>query len=227
MKAISFLMVFGFVTLTSLVHAQLTAPKPSQEALTLQQQFKGMKSRSSTYKEFNQDYKVVRVSYLDSFWKNVQDSLKARERNIRQAGKATEQALVKAKKDMDNQASELRTLKQENARKEQKLQRTSHEIASLSVFGLDMDKQVYVVLSWVVILSLALLSGVFAFLYKKSKVITDQKISSFEDVSKELKEHKQNAREREIKIKRELQTETNKVEELKQQINQLNKQMPI
>jgi len=226
MKANSLLMVFCFVTLTS-VQAQLTASKPSQEALTLQQQFNGMKSQSSTYKESNQNYKVVRVSYLDSFWKNVQDSLKARERNIRQAGKATEQALVKAQKDLDNQASQLKNLQEENTRKEQKLQRTSHDIASLSVFGLDMDKQFYVVLSWLVVLSLALLSGVFAFLYKKSKVITDQKISAFEDVSKELKEHKQNAREREIKIKRELQTETNKVEELKQQINQLNKQMPI
>jgi len=226
MKAISLLMVFCFVTLTS-VQAQLTAPKPSQEALTLQQQFNGMKKQSSTYKEFNQNYKVVRVSYLDSFWKNVQDSLKARERNIRQAGKATEQALAKAKNDLDNQASQLKNLQEENARKEQKLQQTSHDIASLSVFGLDMDKQLYVVLSWVVILALALLSGIFAFLYKKSKVVTDQKINAFEDVSKELKEHKQNAREREIKIKRELQTETNKVEELKQQINQLNKQMPI
>ena len=226
MKAMSLLMVFCFATLTS-VQAQLTAPKPSQEALTLQQQFNGMKKQSSTYKEFNQNYKVVRVSYLDSFWKNVQDSLKARERNIRQAGKATEQALAKAKNDLDNQASQLKNLQEENARKEQKLQQTSHDIASLSVFGLDMDKQLYVVLSWVVILALALLSGVFAFLYKKSKVVTDQKINAFEDVSKELKEHKQNAREREIKIKRELQTETNKVEELKQQINQLNKQMPI
>jgi len=226
MKAISLLLVSCFISVAT-VQAQQTASKPTQGAFSLQQQFSGMKSRSSTYKEYNQDYKVVRVSYLDSFWKNVQDSLKAREHNIRQAGKATEQALVKAKKDLNTQASELQTLKQENAQKDQQIKKTSHEIASLSVFGLDMDKQVYVILSWVIIFSLVLLSGIFAFLYKKSKVVTDQKISAFEDISKELKEHKQTAREREIKIKRELQTETNKVEELKQQINQLNKQLPI
>jgi len=226
MKAISLLLVSCFISLAT-VQAQQTASKPTQEAYSLQQQFNSMKSRSSSYKEFNQNYKVVRVSYLDSFWKNVQDSLKARERNIRQAGKATEQALVKAKSDLNNQAAELQTLKQANAQKEQQIQTTAHQIASLSVFGLDMDKQVYVVLSWLVILGLAVLCGIFAFLYKKSKVVTDQKINAFEDISKEYKEHKQNAREREIKIKRELQTEFNRVEELKQQINQLNKQMPI
>ncbi|PIQ21057.1 MAG: hypothetical protein COW65_11355, partial [Cytophagales bacterium CG18_big_fil_WC_8_21_14_2_50_42_9] len=137
-----------------------------------------MKSRSSTYKEFNQDYKVVKVSYLDSFWRNVQDSLRARERNIRQAGKATEQSLVKAQKELENQSAAIQNLKQENAQKDQQLQKTAHNIASLSVFGIDMDKQVYVVLSWLVILALALLSGVFAYLYKKSKVVTDQKISA-------------------------------------------------
>jgi len=226
MKAISLLLVTCFISVSS-VKAQKTAPKPALESSTLKQQFSGMKSRSSTYKEFNQDYKVVKVSYLDSFWRNVQDSLRARERNIRQAGKATEQSLVKAQKELENQSAAIQNLKQENAQKDQQLQKTAHNIASLSVFGIDMDKQVYVVLSWLVILALALLSGVFAYLYKKSKVVTDQKISAFEDISKEYKEHKQVAREREIKIKRELQTEINRVEELKQQINLLNKQMPI
>jgi len=226
MKAISLLLVSCFISFTT-VKAQQTATKPTRESYTLQQQFSGMKSRSSSYKEFNQDYKVIRVSYLDSFWKNVRDSLKAREHNIRQAGKVTEQALVKAKNDLNTQASQLQALKQENALKEQQIQKTSHDIASLSVFSLDINKQVYVILSWIAILALALLSGIFAFLYKKSKVVTDQKISAFEDLSKELKDHKQNAREREIKIKRELQTETNRVEELKQQIIQLNKQLPI
>ena len=226
MKLFLLLLVTCFLFNAS-AQAQVAPPKPATGRFSLQQQFNGIKNRSSSYKEFNQDYKVVRVTYLDSFWKNVQDSLKARERNIRQAGKATEQALVKAKQELSSQATQLQALKQENANKEQQIQKTSHEISSLSVFGLDMNKQVYVILSWLVILALAILSGVFAYLYKKSKVTTDQKINAFDEIAKEFKEHKQNAREREIKIKRELQTESNKVEELKQQIIQLNKQLPI
>ena len=226
MKSFLLLLVTCFLFNAS-VQAQNAPVKPSTGPFSLQQQFNGIKNRSSSYKEFNQNYKVVRVTYLDSFWKNVQDSLKARERNIKLAGKATEQALVKARQELSSQAAQLQALKQENANKEQQIQKTSHEISSLSVFGLDMNKQVYVILSWLVILALAIVSGVFAYLYKKSKVTTDQKINAFEEISKEFKEHKQNAREREIKIKRELQTESNKVEELKQQIIQLNKQLPI
>ena len=226
MKLFLFLLVTCFFFGDSL-QAQQAPAKQTTGQFTLQQQFNGIKSRSSSYKEFNQDYKVVRVTYLDSFWKNVRDSLKARERNIRQAGKATEQALVKARQELSSQATQLQALKQENVNKEQQIQKTSHEISSLSVFGLDMNKQVYVILSWLIILALAILSGVFAYLYKKSKVTTDQKINAFDEIAKEFKDHKQNAREREIKIKRELQTEANKVEELKQQIIQLNKQLPI
>jgi len=226
MKFFLLLLVTCFYFGASL-QAQQAPAKQTTGQFTLQQQFNGIKSRSSSYKEFNQDYKVVRVTYLDSFWKNVRDSLKARERNIWQAGKATEQALVKARQELSSQATQLQALKQENVNKQQQIQKTSHEISSLSVFGLDMNKQVYVILSWLIILALAILSGVFAYLYKKSKVTTDQKINAFDEIAKEFKDHKQNAREREIKIKRELQTEANKVEELKQQIIQLNKQLPI
>jgi uncharacterized protein HemX len=100
-------------------------------------------------------------------------------------------------------------------------------VSSLSVFGLDINKQLYVILSWVVILALGILAGVFVFLYKKSKVVTDQKIQAYDEISQEYKEYKQNAREREIRIKRELQTEANKVEELNQQIVQLKKQVSL
>jgi DNA repair exonuclease SbcCD ATPase subunit len=238
MKAVSFFIFTWLISLTTVQAQQpgATTPRPaapaqqssgrtSQASYSLQQQFNSMKFRSSSYQEFNHDYKVVRVDHLDRFWKNVQDSLKGREQSIRQAGKNTEKALVQARQDLQAQQAEVKALKLDNQQKEQAIQKTSHDVASLSVFGLDMNKQLYVILSWVVILGLGILAGVFVYLYKKSKVVTDQKIHAFEEISQEYKEHKQNAREREIKIKRELQTEANKVEELNQQIAQLKKQV--
>jgi hypothetical protein len=239
MKAVSFFLITCFLSLST-VQAQQSSAPTSRPAATrpgsgqaprvpysLQQQFNSMKFRSSSYQEFNHDYKVVRVDHLDKFWKNVQDSLKGREQAIRQGGKATEQALIKARQELKAQQAQVQALQQDNQQKEQAIRKTAHDVASLSVFGLDMNKQLYVILSWVAILGLGLLAGVFAFLYKKSKVVTDQKVQAFETISQEYKEYKQNAREREIKIKRELQTEANKVEDLNQQIALLKKQVSM
>jgi hypothetical protein len=233
MKAVSFFLFTFFITLTTVLAQQSSgqARAGGQQAprgpYTLQQQFNSMKFRSSTHSEYNRDYKVVRIDHLERFWKNVQDSLKGREQAIRQAGKATEQALIKARQDLKTQQALVQALKLDNQQKEQSIKKTAHDVASLSVFGLDINKQVYLILSWVVILGLGILAGVFAFLYKKSKVVTDQKIQAFDEITQEYKEHKQNAREREIKIKRDLQTEANKVEELNQQIVQLKKQVSM
>lgn len=173
------------------------------------------------------DYKVVRLSSLDSFWKSVQDTIRAKEQALLQARKGIDQELTQARENLKNQTTELEALKEENSLKEQEVQKSAHEIATLSVFGLSMDKQTYVILSWVIILTLLVVFGVVLFLYKSSKVTTDEKKRAFDEIDQEFKEHKQNARDRELKIKRELQTEMNRVEELKQQIALLKKQAQV
>ncbi|MDQ3289652.1 MAG: hypothetical protein M3Q05_00025 [Bacteroidota bacterium] len=225
MKVIALFIATVFMLISG-VQAQQPAPvKPTYNAL--QNQFNALKSRSTSYREYEQDFKVVQVKRLDAFWKNVQDSLRAREATVRKAGKSTEQALKKAKQDLARYEAELQSLKQANLRKEQQIQQNEHDVASLSVFGLDMDKQVYVILSWIIILGLLITALVFSYLYKKSKVTTDQKVKAFEEVSQEFNVHKQSARERELKIKRELQTESNRVAELTQEITLLKKQVSM
>jgi hypothetical protein len=230
MKAVTFILISCFISLSS-VQAQQPAGKPAatgaKPVYTLQQQFNSLKFRSSSYQENNNTYKVVRVDHLDRLWKSVQDSIKGQEKSIRQAGLVTEQALVKTRQELKAQQAQMQALKLDNQQKEQVIEKTAHDVASLSVFGLDMNKHVYVIMSWIIFLGLGMLAGAFAFLYRKGKVVTDEKIHGFEVISQEYKEYKQNAREREIKIKRELQTEANKVEELNQQIAQLKKQVSL
>ena len=226
MKVNAFFIILCFI-ISLPVSAQKATTGVKSGPYTLQQQFNSMKYRSSSYKEFNHDYKVVRVSTLDAFWTHVQDSLKAREQNIRKAGKATAASLVQAQKTVAEQKNQIQTLTKENAQKELQLQKNVHDVESLSVLGLDMNKQVYVILSGVIFIGLLVLAGVFAYLYQKSKAITDEKIRAYDDISKEFKDHKQQARERETKIKRDLQTETNKIDELNQQLAQLKKQVSL
>ncbi len=177
--------------------------------------------------KYNQEHKVVKQASLDAFFRNVQDTLRAREQSIRNAGKETAVALAKTQQELEDQKAQVQALQQDNARKEQQIQQTQHNIDSLSVLGLDMNKQVYVYLSLAIILGLGVLAAVFAFMYKGSNAVTQEKIQAYDTIDQELKEHKQAAREREVKLKREMQSEANKVEELKQQLAELQKKSAV
>jgi len=228
MKTIS-LFSFIILFLVSLVNAQVT-PKPAPGAgtdprkNTLQQQYNSLKYRSSTHQEFNQDYKVVKLRSLDALWKNVEDTLKARELKVKQARKGIEQELVQAKKSLQEQEAQLQALKQENIQKEQEVQKSAHNVANISFLGIDMNKTTFVILSWGIIVVLLVILGVLFYLYKNSKYVTDEKVKAYNDIEQEFKNHKQTARDKELKVKRELQTEMNRVEDLKQEIQVLKKQ---
>lgn len=226
MKAKAILFSLLFLTSVCGIAQEVKSPASYNGPLTLQQQFNTIKNRSA-FQPDNRDFKVVRITRLDNFWQSVQDSLKARENNIKQAGRSTADALQKAQKNIAGLENELQRVKQENLQKEKQIQQTTHNISHLSVLGIDINKQVYVVISWIIILGLMALAGIFAYLYKNSKKITDEKIKAFEEISQEYKQHKQSAREKETKIKRDLQTEVNRVDELKQEIAQLRKQASI
>lgn len=230
MKAIfllSFFAIFFFSAVKAQVPPSSRATATDTRANTLQQQFNSLKYRSSTHTEFNQDYKVVKLRSLDGLWKNIQDTLRARNLKIKQARKGIEQELVQAQKVIQTQEQQLKFLKQENAQKEQAVQRSAHDIASISFLGLDMNKQTFAILSWAIIFILLIGLGIVFFLYKNSKTVTDEKVKAYQDIDQEFKTHKQNARDRELKIKRELQTELNRVEDLNQQIALLKKQTQV
>ncbi|QHL89233.1 hypothetical protein GU926_18065 [Nibribacter ruber] len=224
MKALALSIVFGAAVLTSgLAQAQTKTATPARNraAYTLPQQFNSLKFRSSAYTENGQSYRVVRESGLDALLKSVQDTLQLRQQSIKNAGKDVAVALEKAKQEITDQKAQIQALQQENAKKEQQLQQGAHDVASLSVLGMDMDKQMYVWLSLGIILGLGILSAVLSVMYKKSNVEAQEKIDAYEEVSEEFKNYKQAAREKEIKLKRDQQSEANKVEELKQQLAQL------
>lgn len=232
MKTISFLsliILFSFTVGNAQVPNQsaATEAKTDPKNNTLQQQYNSLKYRSSTHQEFNQDYKVVKLRSLDALWKNVEDTLKARQLKVKQARQGIEKELVQAKKSLQDQEAQLQTLKEENARKEQEVQKSAHNVANISFLGLDMNKSTFVILSWGIILILLVLLGVVFYLYKNSKYVTDEKIKAYTDIEQEFKNHKQTARDKELKIKRELQTEMNRVEDLKQEILALKKQAQL
>ena len=225
MKA--FFLSFCFVLSLVMANAQVAPKEGTSPSNSLSRQFNRLKYNANTYQENNKTYKVVNDASLDAFWKSVQDSLAAREQKLRQAGAATEQNLVKAQQEITDQQEQLEALKEQYAAKEKEVQQNVYDVANLSVLGIDMEKQTYVILSFIVIITLLILLGVILLQYKSSKSVADEKRKAYDDVQHEYDEHRKSAREKELKLKRELQTEMNRIEELNQQIASLKKQSHV
>lgn len=204
-----FIFTLLFLFAFSVVKAQEPAAGETSAPNNLVNQFNNLKDNSNSY----QEYKVIRLTSLNSFWKSVQDSINA-----------TEAELVQARGSIQAQNEKVLSLEQENAQKDNEVQQSAYDIENISVLGMDMQKQSYLALSWGIIIILFIILGIFAYLYKNSQLVTTEKRKAFEEVDQEFNEYKIKAREKELRIKRELQTEMNRAEELTQQITLLKKQ---
>lgn len=207
MKSLKLTLIVGILFLgQSLVMAQDGTPEVDN---SLRAQFNELKTKSNSY----QEYKVVRVVSLDNFWKNVEDTLAAVHKEILDANNAI--AAQNKRLDSLNQTLEAR---------EEALEQSEYDIAHLQVLGMDVQKDSYVSFTWGVFFVLLLILAIAFAKYKSSNKVAIEKKTDYEELSQELNEYKQKAREKEIKLMRELQTERNTIEELNQKIATLRKQ---
>ncbi|WP_242919887.1 hypothetical protein [Pontibacter liquoris] len=222
MKAL-FLPLF-LVLFSTAVMAQGTPKEGSPAATALSNQFNKLKSNSNSYQENNREYKVVNVEALNAFWTNVQATLAEREKKLLNASKDTREELAQAQATIAQQKKQLQALRADNVKKDQEVQKSASAIANISVLGLDMPKQFYVILTGIIIIALLVVLAVVMAVYRKSKIVTDEKQRAYNEMEAELNESKKNAREKELKLKRDLQTEMNRVEELNKEIASLQRQ---
>ncbi|MDN5203742.1 hypothetical protein QQ008_20295 [Fulvivirgaceae bacterium BMA10] len=170
---------------------------------TLTEQYNYIYDKSSTYNEF----KVVKIARLNKFWKNAQDSL-----NLVRA------SLAESKTQINIQKGNLDSLNNTLSNTKQQLAEVTEEKDSISFLGAGIPKAVYQTLMWGVIalLILALVGALYKF--KLSNQITARTRKDFEIVAAELDDFKKRTLENERKLRRELQTERNTVEDLKQKL---------
>lgn len=208
MKSLKVTLIIGILFLSqSFVSAQDTAEAVEDNSLTAQ--FNTLKAKSNSY----QEYKVIKVVSLDNLWKNVEDSLAAIHKEILDANKA-----------IAKQNQRLDSLNNKLAAREQALEKSEYDIAHLQVLGMDVKKDSYVSFTWGVFFVLLLILVIAFAKYKSSNKVAVEKKTDYEELSQELNDYKQKAREKEIKLMRELQTERNTIEELNQKIATLRKQ---
>jgi hypothetical protein len=169
--------------------------KPDDSKLTLKERYALLKSKSQSYGE----YKAVKESDLDGFWKTLRDSLQAGKGSLEKSNGSI--AGLNARVDSFRTAIQL---------KDESVQEIRHDSTHISILGISFPKALFkiIVLALVAVLSMGLItvSGRMKFMQRSWKAKTEE----FDALVAEYAEHKHKAMEKQIKLARDLQTELNK-----------------
>jgi septal ring factor EnvC (AmiA/AmiB activator) len=85
----------------------------------------------------------------------------------------------------------------------------------MEFLGIGLTKGTYIVFTWVLIFALLIAVLVLYFRFNSANKITLQTRKEYASLQSEFEGHRQRARETETKLKRDLQTEINRIEEMK------------
>lgn len=187
----------------SLLASTLSSAQPSavdEQHLTLRDRYSLMKSKAETY----QDYKVIKEAVLDGVWKIIMDSVKS------QKLLAAEGRQIISKSEADLKATQLTLTKEREA-----AAGVVHDSAHIAFLGIDFKKGVFLAIVVIIFSSFILLVSLLAAKMKLLRATTNEKIVIADLVTKEFEDFKRRALDKQIKLSRELQTERNKLEELK------------
>lgn len=188
------LKVFGILLLFTLVF------KSHAQEETLQQDFDAIMEKYSNY----QQYKVVPVTVLNEFWEGIDDSLKFKDRNIRNLnGK-----IVALEAMIDSLESDLANIKGQ-------LQVSEEMNDEIAFVGIPFDKTVYHIMVWGFIIVVVVLAIIIYFMYARSNGLTSRFKKDLEHLRKDYDAHRDKSREAQVRLKRDLQTAVNTIEEMK------------
>jgi hypothetical protein len=174
-------------------------------ATTLNEQFNQLKESSNTYNNF----KIIRETKLNAFWSGVTDSIAV----------TKEQLQLTQVKVKDLQA-ELEGIKKSMAAKDKELGEHQHATTHISVLGIDILKENFIYTFWGVISFLVLALLIIGYRFKENNRVTATTRKENTTLKEDMEEFKKRSLEKEQKLRRELQTERNTVEELRMMTSQ-------
>ncbi|MCC5929574.1 MAG: hypothetical protein JJU28_10040 [Cyclobacteriaceae bacterium] len=167
--------------------------------LSLPDQYRNMVDHSNTYNE----YKVIKAVHIEEFFKTLKDSLGLIQRDI-----ATLRNTISEKDGI------IASLMQELAEIKEYMALSESEKMNLTVLGIEVNKNRFVFLFWISLISLLGILGFTVFKYTESHKVTRKTIRDFDELNTEFLDYKQRSIEKERKLRRELQTERNVLEEM-------------
>lgn len=192
-------LVMLLVIISPGVFAQQAIPALNDQNLKLNERYQIMKSKSQTYG----DYKVIKETVLESFWKTTMDSVN-KSKSLLQESRESNKVL---ETQLKNSIAELK-------QKELAIEEITYAGTHINVFGIDFHKAVFVTFVTLVILGLLVVLGVITGRLKMIYLAMRDKIETVNILSQEFETYKRKALEKQMKLSRELQDERNKIHDL-------------
>ena len=179
-------------------HSRTTAEAPKEEKqypATIEGQFDELVDKSGNWEKF----KLVKKESIYTFKKSLLDSL---------SGQKT---LLREKLDtISAQSSRIKELNLNIQNLQSELDKEKNRNDSIDFLGITIEKGVYSIIVWGIIVILAILLVVFISRFTSSNSITRGALKDLEDLQNEYEEYRTKAIEREQKVRRQLQDEINK-----------------
>ncbi|UII23965.1 hypothetical protein [Fulvivirga ligni] len=172
----------------------------SVSAQTLDDQFANLKENSGTYKT----YKVIEQTELRDFWKVVQDSLAV-----------SKQKFAETKTQISTQQKEIAKLNSTIAEKDASIEGKDYLATHIEALGIDIEKESFKIITYTLIVVLVIALAFIIFKYKDNSKTARKKTADYDRLNEEYENYKRNALEKQMKLRRDLQTERNKLEDIR------------
>lgn len=166
---------------------------------SVDKQYDSLINKSETFK----DYKVIKITELNSFWKNVMDSVNNQK-----------QTIAELKMEVDNQNKKIATQSSEIETLKNRITELEGQTSSIEVIGIDTDKTVFKVVVLAFSTALIAIIGFLLFQLKDKLTLAKTKVKDYQSLEIKYEEFRKSALEKQMKLRRDLQTERNRLEEI-------------
>ena len=177
------------------------APTTDKQAVQdLNTQYNDLKRNGETYGE----YKVFRISNLDEFWSSVNDSLSQARENL------NEKLTI-----IDTQSAEIDKLNTEAKDNEERFQQNEFAATHINFIGIEFTKPTFIITMSILVIGLALMLVIGYIQFNHIQRVSIQNVTACKKLENEYEDLRKKALEKQIQLKRELQTERNIIEEFR------------
>ncbi|WP_340153483.1 hypothetical protein [uncultured Marivirga sp.] len=170
----------------------------AQEDAKLSEQYQNMVESSETFEK----YKVIPIIKVNSFGEVLSDTIN----NLNQQVSSAKDAQLTAEKERDSAKAQMNDLKAE-------LEQARSVVDEMPLFGIPMTKTTYNIVMWSLVVILLAGLVIVYIMFMNSFRLTKQAKRDKERVDEELEDLRKRSHDKQVKIKRELQTALNKLEE--------------
>lgn len=189
------LLLLGAMLFLNAAFAQVLPDTTKNTDPSLNGQYQFMLKKSKTL----YGAKLINPSRLTSLWKSVSDTLRKERKQLQEA-----------KQEIKTQSQNISSLKGEVSGKENSLADATASVNEIKFLGISFNKGTYNTIVWAIIIILGAGLAIVIFQSGKYRKEATYRTQLYQEVADEYQAHKVKAKDKEMKLARELQDERNK-----------------